>query len=329
MPRCVVGAFGLSTGLAPAVLIAASSGIDVTVFNNFTFHRVNAAVRADEGDARAIEMTGKVVYSAEYLLKGSGIVLLGGLVAAAVVHHLRRRSAGREPRSGHTASRAGARWLAGLVTVATFLAAFGPTPMQRDYLASLVPFAAIWAAALTGPYLRHRAGQRIAAGLAVVSLVIGFATTVRYVRYLPSPQAWIPLRIAAAGRELAELMSENEAGPKSSVDRPDSARLSHGGRPLVATLAPLVALEGGLVIYPEMATGVFAYRVYDRLTPDQRRLLRGVGPAGVSELLARRSPAAILVDFPKTPDAALRAAAERAGYAHLRLRAMEATVYFP
>ena len=62
----------------------------------------------------------------------------------------------------------------------------------------------------------------------------------------------------------------------------------------VLTLAPTWVLEGGLKIYPEFATGPFAWRSASFAPPESRPRLKLIAPADLEALLASDPPAAIL-----------------------------------
>jgi hypothetical protein len=63
------------------------------------------------------------------------------------------------------------------------------------------------------------------------------------------------------------------------------------------TLAPLFPLEAGLSIYPELATGPFAYRVGGLLSPDERRVQRIFTIDDIETVLNARPPRALFLGF--------------------------------
>ena len=73
------------------------------------------------------------------------------------------------------------------------------------------------------------------------------------------------------------------------------AKLVPHGR--VLTLAPLFPLEAGCEIYPEFATGPFAWRTAPFIAPAERQIYDFVGPAELESYLAGDPPAAILTGF--------------------------------
>jgi len=65
----------------------------------------------------------------------------------------------------------------------------------------------------------------------------------------------------------------------------------------VLTLAPAWPIEAGLRIYPEFATGPFAWRSAHHLAAEKRREFRMVGPDDLPDFLQTDPPAAILTGF--------------------------------
>ena len=70
-----------------------------------------------------------------------------------------------------------------------------------------------------------------------------------------------------------------------------SAKLASGK---ILTLAPFYAIEAGKQIYPEFATGPFAFRVADLLSEADRRQYKMVAPADLETYLQADPPAGIL-----------------------------------
>ena len=62
----------------------------------------------------------------------------------------------------------------------------------------------------------------------------------------------------------------------------------------VLTLAPIWVLQAGLEIYPEFATGPFAWRSANLMTPERRKNTHMVAPSDLAEFLSKRPPGAIL-----------------------------------
>lgn len=65
-------------------------------------------------------------------------------------------------------------------------------------------------------------------------------------------------------------------------------------RSAAATLSPLYALECGIAIYPEFATGPFLYRIMDRIEPAEPTRNRAVSPSELYHFLDSRRPDIII-----------------------------------
>jgi hypothetical protein len=74
-----------------------------------------------------------------------------------------------------------------------------------------------------------------------------------------------------------------------------AATKEHGAQPRVATLFPLYPLEAGLRIYPELATGGFAYRVAGLIENNQREKLATVAPEDIPDLFQDQVAVTILI----------------------------------
>ncbi|SDK91460.1 hypothetical protein [Aliiruegeria lutimaris] len=82
----------------------------------------------------------------------------------------------------------------------------------------------------------------------------------------------------------------------------------------VATFLPIYPLEAGLPVYPEFATGQFAYRIAPYTEPQLARMYRMVGEAGLPELFARTPPAAFLLGYENDLEAPMLRYAQENGY---------------
>ncbi len=285
---------GLALSLVPAVWIFATTDPAVAWFNNVGYHDVNLLWRSVADSARAMTLTGKLVFAGEYLVKGSGVALL--IALGLVLWH--RRYANSRAVAGRVASPADALTVATLSLAATVLAAFLPTPMQRDYLAPIVPFVVILLAGLMGRWAvpSDRLLRQAITGLAVLTFVMGLTTSLRHLRRLPHPDEWTPISTRQAGQRLARVTS------------------SAGAPGRVATLAPIYPLEGGLEIYAELSTGPFLYRVGDLIENERRDRYTGSSPKSVRTLLAADPPDAILLGFEGKLEDPLAVFAQEHGY---------------
>ena len=172
-----------------------------------------------------------------------------------------------------------------------------PTPAFPQYFAAPLALAPLLVALLH----RRLAGnaRRLASGvLLACAVVIAAIGAPRLVQHLgrATPAAWATTGVHETGRRMAAILRER------GLD----------GR--VATLAPVYALEGGLRVYPELATGQFIYRSADRADPDLRRHFVTTSPTTVGALLEREPPAALLLGFEPALERPLAAFARARGY---------------
>jgi hypothetical protein len=86
-----------------------------------------------------------------------------------------------------------------------------------------------------------------------------------------------------------------------------------GGK--ILTLEPMLALEAGFDVYPEFATGEFAWRSSHLLPADKRRRMKLVCPSDLEEFLAGDPPAGVLIEkYDKELNSPLRDHAVRHGF---------------
>jgi hypothetical protein len=207
----------------------------------------------------------------------------------------------RDPQSNEDdpATRRRALWIVVATLCATAAMSLVPSPGFPQYYAPplvLLPF--LSALAMRGVSEERRPQVTpvlLAAGLAMVA--IGAP------RLLPAAATWANLEgsTAAQSARAGELLRT-----QLEVDG-----LAEGP---VATLMPIYPLEGGLAVYPEFATGPFAYRIADVTEPELARYYVMAGPQDLQTLFAQRPPAAILTGFVPELDASFVNWAEANGY---------------
>lgn len=110
--------------------------------------------------------------------------------------------------------------------------------------------------------------------LALLTVISVNPTVIGRMSLLADIQAWEPLKM----HRLSEEIAAKTQAPKR-----------------VLTLAPLLALEGGGQIYPELSCGSIIYRIGDRLTPAQQHLTRTIGPKSLKDLIEGQPANALIV----------------------------------
>ena len=302
--RLLPFAGGAALALFPAAVWFLRVGAGVFLFNNVGYHELNRAWIQATGDTDTLTLAGKLAYAGIYAIKGSGVALLAalGIVLARVF-----RFRGRMPLSSPRAARP--TRLAALCLVATLIGAFMPSPMQRDYLAMIVPLLAILLACVAAKrsLLRDRLLRRSVCGLAVVSLLVGGITSLRHLRVLGVPSRWPPIAVERISGELAYALSSRSDEPAQ-----------------VATLAPIYALEAHQRIYVELASGPFLFRVADNLSPESRARFRATSVSTLASLLRSNPPAAVLITDEHGLERSLLAFAKSNGYQRLAAAEMGA-----
>ena len=157
-----------------------------------------------------------------------------------------------------------------------FIGAFAPSPSYKQYYYAIVPFLLV-AVALGLARVWNTSGKRrarIVAGLLAITSFVCFAFDLPIIRHLASPQTWTAFKVHQIGQRLRTFTSAN-----------------------VLTLSPIFPLEGGLEIYPEFATGPFAWRAAPFARDDLKPSLKMTDAKHLEEFLASRPAAAILIGF--------------------------------
>lgn len=158
-----------------------------------------------------------------------------------------------------------------LVLPFVLLGAYAPSRYQSQHFYALVPCFALAAACGLG-HARWLSGKGMA--LLWLPALVSFVLT-RGEWTLQRPAEWYVFRMHEAGQALHQ----------------------HVGDGKVLTLAPTVPIEGGLRIYPEFATGLFALRNAPFVEPVRRARLHVVAPEDLDTWLAADPPAAIWTGF--------------------------------
>ena len=160
------------------------------------------------------------------------------------------------------------------VLVALVPGVLAPTPSQLQHAYPLLPFMVlvvvyVFASAPVQPAARWT--RRTGAALILVAAT-DLPFSYQNLISLSTPSRWTPMR-------------EHEVGERiRSATTPGA---------LVLTTTPIDPIEGGLRVYPEFATGVFAWRNAAFLPPKDRERYRMISAAELGELLARRPPDAV------------------------------------
>lgn len=159
-----------------------------------------------------------------------------------------------------------------------YIVAFIPSPSFVQYFVPPLPFLVLLILVL--------AGKLPANASRTIGLLCAVATALALVNATP--------RLGPGLASLLKPSSWSTTGLGTAVRKAgQDAGLEPGDR--VATLSPILALEGGYSIYPEFAAGQFVYRTAPFMTADDRTLYRTTSPAELDSFLDADPPAAILI----------------------------------
>ncbi len=232
-----------------------------------------AANSGPGGEPVAMSAPAKALLAFEVLLSGVNIVLI---LVAAILFAL--YALGRRLRA---ILEDGALMLVVATLGLTLVMSFVPTPAFPQYFAPPLAVAPLFLAMLFAR-LDARLRPQLELTLAVASGVVLVLAAPRLLQHAPKivrPDAWTVNRVHNAGADIAARMEAAGLDGK------------------VATLLPLYALEGDLPVYPEFATGQFAYRLADLTDDDLLRHYVTTSPTRVRALFDIEPPDAILVGF--------------------------------
>lgn len=207
----------------------------------------------------------------------------GSLILATVLVYLFWMSL----RAGHKGERQDGKCLGQIVVVlaVTALAAvlsFVPTPgFPQYYIQPLVCLPIL--GALLYRQIGTRDRQQVVPVLCAsmfVMLVITLPRLMPGLASLAKPDDFTSARLVRGGQELQQALASHNVpeGP-------------------VATFMPLYPMEAGLDIYPEFASGQFAYRIAPYTDAELAAFYRMVGADGLGDLFGKQPPAAILIGY--------------------------------
>jgi hypothetical protein len=158
---------------------------------------------------------------------------------------------------------------------------FVPTPAFPQYFALPLACAPLLLSLLYSELdsKQKTVAERAMVPLCVAMLLCSLPQLTEYASRLFAHNRWTVERVHDDGQRLARQL--NELGVSGKV----------------ATLAPIYPLEGNLDIYPEFASGPFAYRSAEFASPELRKYYRTTSPGEVRDFFKADPPAAILVGF--------------------------------
>ena len=280
-----VGAF---TGMLPAVAVMVGVDPAALQFNLLEYHFLNAELHSATGYEPLASLWDRISRTGGNLLAREQRPLFAMTVFAVTLNV----APWSRPRTWTPGYRA---WFVLIFLVAAAIMAAVPRPIQGAYFGPAY-FGMVLFVAVASDRLSTQ-GARAVLVLCLVTAAISAAMNAGYeVRVLTralDPDHWTGVTLHRNGEQVAAL-----AAP---------------GLPVLTT-HPLVALEGGRTIYPELATGEFTWRAGKLLGDEQRTLIRSTSEESFADLLVARPPGAVITESDAFWDEPLAVWAAEAGW---------------
>ncbi len=261
-------AMGWALALLPALFLFMLAPTQF-LFGNLGYPQLNTLYRLETGFTERMSLVGKFEYLFTRVLvdPGNGMLFLGllifGIGALLVLYRTGRKIQG-------------GLGIGFLLAISLFVAALIPTPAWPQYFYAPLPFFVLTmiygVSAL--PVRRKQKTVLLSAYLllAGLSVITGWSQYPAWNRLLDISR-WSSVRVHAIGLQIGGLAKPGK----------------------ILTLSPIYPVEGDLPIYPEFATGPFAWRTGHLLTPDRRAAYGMVTQTELEVLLAQEPPAGVLV----------------------------------
>jgi hypothetical protein len=247
------------------------------VFGNLQFPALSVAIHMLDDPARQtfthIVLSKLAAVMKQTVARGSNVFLFAAGAAAYLAARRRGITMGVE--------------VVYLLAIILFFwtAACLPTPTYMQYFYEPLPFMMMHLVLMTRTAFAGRALPWKSIGLLVLAMTVGLGP--KLYAWQPEP-GWQPYQVAMSavlrGRWIP--MEIHNLGVTVARDMGNDGPL--------LTVQPTIALEGGLHIYPQFATGVFAFRAAPTLPADRRIELDMISPNDLPRLLSQSPPRAFL-----------------------------------
>lgn len=276
-------ALGLILALLPAFVLFLKAP-EQFLFGNVEFVKVNDLYRQNINDTMAFAQ--KVRFTVRQMVMN--LPLVGAFTGLTIMAWRHARSM-QLPLPGE---------IKALFVALLFLliGTLAPSPIYRQYFYPLLPFLVIGGVfALKSVEGSQRCWSRsvVWGGICLTVATIFAVSPHRHLREIFSTERWAPLQIHRRALQLCA------AAPRS-------------GR--VLTLGPTWPLEAKLSIYPELATGPFAFRISHLVAPTRRVRLKLIGMSTLDEKMVADPPAACFFGTEKYLDPPIQALAKAHGF---------------
>jgi hypothetical protein len=268
---------GVILGSSPMLVFLARTGFDIFWFDNLGYHFVNSAWRAAADYKLAMSFAAKVNYVRQLLAQPSNLALCltaAFLLLSSLVHLKDRTVSFRQLARLELV-------FSLLLAISAIIVAFQPTPLWPMYFTMPLPFVVILIGSCytITPSSYTREVRILLMCSSVATVIFSGPQLFKHLQDLTDLNRWAPVSVHDTAQRLRRHISDTD----------DKQR--------VATLSPVYALEAGLPIYYDLATGAFLYRVGDLIPAMKRDVYRGISPDSLRSLLEKEPPAGILVGF--------------------------------
>ncbi len=266
------------------------------IFGNLEYARLNTLYRATTAYDEGMTAWGKVRFIGQELFwhEPGNLLLLGIYLVCGLPRHFRRREIAKQP----------ALWGILILLACLLIGSLAPTPARSQYFYLLFPFLLL--GTLFGlrthylPLLRKAGFAWLGTIVVVVALLLN-GDEYRHLDQLPQPSAWFPVELHQAGVKLTALLGEEAK---------------------VLTVAPILPLEGGAHVYPQLTTGPFALRAVRFLSKAEAGAYHLLTNTELAADLTSDPPRAVLVGVDPqdvAEEAPLIEYARQQGYSELAL----------
>ena len=267
--------FGFTMGLLPALYYFISDP-QIFLFNNIGFHKLNYEWHL-ENNLLTVASTTSLLPKIRYLIQVAGwqtsMPLLIAVPIAIVFVAYNHKSLTRIFTLVYSNVQL---FLIVSVLLVSILSVMIPSPLWQHHLAYPFPFIVLLVFTLYN-YISLDHKKIYLSVIAIVVLFIsiyGFPVVSSYIQHLTDYDRWTPVRFHREAQSITEHIGKD-------------------GK--IVTIEPLIALEGGRMVYNEFSTGHFLFHVSEILNSQQRELYSTTSLPSLQYWLEEVQPAGIVI----------------------------------
>ncbi len=288
---------GAFIGLLPLIIIYVKTDSDVFIFNNLGYHQINALWRTLTGYTLGMFTLGKMEFAWRELAYPSNLSIFLAVLYMLILYFKEKsfHKYGLKPFINNETL------LCLLIVMFAILASFVPSPMFASYFSMSIPFVIIFVSLCYGniKQINKLPIKVLLICLTILGFFYGGVRLFRYLPDLPGYKDWTTISVHRAARDIRDQIGDD------------------GIKQKMATLSPIFALESGLPIYKELATGPFLFRIGDMLSDYERINYIGTSPNSLHALLEKDPPSSIYVGHEGDLDQPFISYAEKNDYINI------------